>query len=310
MSCKSGPQTPQKSKLTDLRGGYESERGPSIPRTTVVRSERPCRFLLAAIAVTTLGLAALSRYHQNIFYELDFQPWRCHPFTHPTSKEYFPLSTLENILLSEPDASHTANWSYYYTSQNHFAGEGKAQGLWTKKKWEDFGIPETDIVKYNASISAPLFQRLALIDASEPLSPSVMYEAKLMEELPSDDPSEIRTPAFHGASTSGNVTAQFVYANFGRGQDYDDLERNNVSVKDKIVIVKYGMGYRAEKMTAAAERGAIGILTYTDPQLDGNITVGNGYKAYPDGLARPETCIERGAMGSIRKSLVLNPIRS
>jgi N-acetylated-alpha-linked acidic dipeptidase len=130
----------------------------------------------------------------------------------------------------------------------------------------------------------------------------VIYEAKLMEELPSDDPSEIRTPAFHGQSSSGNVTAQFVYANFGRGQDYDDLEQNHVDVKGIIAIVKYGIVYRGEKMSTAAKRGLVGILIYSDPQQDGNITEVHGYKAYPDGPARPETCIERGAIGSVRES--------
>lgn len=82
-----------------------------------------------------------------------------------------------------------------------------------------------------------------------------MYEAKLMEELPFNDPSEIRTPAFNGQSSSGNVTAQFVYANFGREQDYDDLEQNHVEFRGKIAIVKYGMVYRGAKMSTAAARG-------------------------------------------------------
>lgn len=209
---------------------------------------------------------------------------------------------METILKSEPSASHAAEWSYYCTSQSHLPGEGEVQCLLTKKKWEDFGIPKTEIVKYNASISTPVFQRLALLDTSEALSPSVIYEAKLMEALPLNDPSEIRTPAFHGQSSSGNVTAQFVFANFGRDQDYDDLEEKHVELRGKIAIVKYGMVWRGSKMSTAAERGLVGILTYSGPQEDGNITEGHGDKAYPDGPARPETCIERGSIGTVRKS--------
>jgi N-acetylated-alpha-linked acidic dipeptidase len=130
----------------------------------------------------------------------------------------------------------------------------------------------------------------------------VIYEAKLMEALPFNDPPEIRTPAFHGQSSSGNVTAQFVFANFGRDQDYDDLEQNHVEVRGKIAIVKYGMVWRGSKMSTAAERGLVGILTYSDPQEDDNITEGHGYKVYLDGPARPETCIERGSIGTVRKS--------
>lgn len=260
--------------------------------------------MLFVVAILIVALTALSRSSQCLFNQPISQLWRSHLFTSQAFRDVFPLSKLETILLSEPNASHAAQWSYYYTSQSHFPGEGKEQALWTKKKWEEFGIPETEIFKYNASRSVPVFQRLALIDTSEIPSPSVIYEAKLMEELPFNDPSEIRTPAFHGQSSSGNVTAQFVYANFGREQDYDDLEQSHVNVKGKIAIVKYGMIYRGEKMTTAAKRGLVGILTYSDPQQDGNITEGHGYKAYPDGPARPETCIERGSIGTIRKSPV------
>jgi hypothetical protein len=121
----------------------------------------------------------------------------------------------------------------------------------------------------------------------------------------SNDPSDIRTSAFHGQSSSGNVTARFVFANFGRPQDYDDLEQAQVEVTGKIAIVKYGVVFRGEKMTAAAKRGLVGILTYSDPQEDGNVTEGHGYKAYPYGPARPETCIERGSIGSVRESSCL-----
>ena len=301
MLCTSGSQTSRKAKPTDLHGCYEDDHDTHIP-TTALRWGSTRLFLFFAIAVSTVALTALSRFPQCIFCQPIFQPWRSHLFASPALKDGFPLSDLETILQSEPDASRAAEWSYYYTSQSHFPGEGKAQGLWTKKKWEEFGIPKTEIVKYNASIGVPVFQRLALIDTSETPSPSVMYEAKLMEELPFNDTSKIRTPAFHGQSSSGNVTAQFIYANFGREQDYDDLEQNHVEVKGKIAIVKYGLVWRGAKMSTAAKRGLVGIVVYSDPQLDGNITEGHGYKAYPDGPARPETCIERGQIGSIRES--------
>ncbi|KAG9230730.1 membrane transporter [Amylocarpus encephaloides] len=306
MQCTPGFQAPRKAKPTDLQGRHEIDQDTRI-LMMALRWKSRRHFLFFAIAVSTIALTALSRSPKGLFCQPIFQPWRSHLFASLTLKDGFPLSTLETILHSEPSAFRAADWSYYYTSQSHFPGEGKAQGLWTQKKWEDFGIPETEIVKYNAPISTPIFQRLALLDTSVTLSPSVIYEAKLMEELPFNDPSEIRTPAFHGQSSSGNVTAQFVYANFGRDQDYDDLEQNHVEVKGKIAIVKYGIVYRGTKMSTAAERGLVGILIYTDPQQDGNITEGHGFKEYPDGPARPETCIERGSIGTIRNASEGNP---
>ncbi|KAL7928728.1 hypothetical protein V8C35DRAFT_317384 [Trichoderma chlorosporum] len=306
MSSASGSRKSEKTRLADLQGDYEYN-GDIGNARTAFRLILTRRTLLLVLVITTVFLTALSRFPQGIFSLPGFRPCRPHPFAKPTLGDSFPPSDLESVLLSELDASRAADWSAYYTSESHFPGEGHSPALWTKKKWEEFGIPETEIVSYSAAISEPVFQRLALIDTSEPLSPSVMYEAKLMEELPEGDPSEIRTPAFHGGSASGNVTAQFVYANFGRAQDYDDLERHNVSVEGKIAIVKYGSVWRGEKMSTAAARGLVGVLTYTDPQQDGNITEGHGYKVYPDGPARPDSCIERGSIGSIHNASAGNP---
>jgi N-acetylated-alpha-linked acidic dipeptidase len=80
------------------------------------------------------------------------------------------------------------------------------------------------------------------------------------------------------------------------------LEKNYVEAKGKIAIVKYGMVYRGAKMSTVAERGLVRILIYTDPQQDGNITKGHGYKGYLDGPARPGAYIERGLIGLILES--------
>jgi N-acetylated-alpha-linked acidic dipeptidase len=46
----------------------------------------------------------------------------------------------------------------------------------------------------------------------------------------------------------------------------------------------------------AAERGAVGVLIYSDPRDDGSVTVENGYEPYPSGPARNPTAIQRGSV--------------
>jgi N-acetylated-alpha-linked acidic dipeptidase len=185
MLCASDSQTSREAKHTDTQELHGKDEDTPIPKTAL-RWKSSTHFVLIAIAVSTIALTALPRPPQCLFRSSMFHHWRSHLFTSPTLKDGFPLSTLETLLLSEPSASRAADWSFYYTSQSHLPGEGKAQGLWTKEKWEDFGIPETEIFRYKATISTPELQRLALIDISETSSPSVMHEAKLMEELPSN----------------------------------------------------------------------------------------------------------------------------
>ena len=115
-----------------------------------------------------------------------------------------------------------------------------------------------------------------------------------------------RIPTFHGYSASGNVTGQYVYINFGTYWDFEDLVNANVSLQGKIGIAKYGRNFRGLKTKRAQELGMIGIVMYTDPQEDGEVTELNGYKAYPEGPARQPSSVQRGSTQFLCKSLHLS----
>ena len=73
-----------------------------------------------------------------------------------------------------------------------------------------------------------------------------IFEASLSEDLldPSIDPTTDtiwRNHTFHGYSPGGNIThAKFVYANYGRPQDFKVLQKAGISVKNTIVVMRYG----------------------------------------------------------------------
>lgn len=104
-----------------------------------------------------------------------------------------------------------------------------------------------------------------------------------------DDPRV--TPAFNGASPSGDVTAEVVYANYGTPADFQKLADLGVDVKGKIALVRYGSNYRGIKVYDAQRAGAIGVLIYSDPADDG---YARG-DVYPKGPYRPATAVQRGA---------------
>ena len=95
--------------------------------------------------------------------------------------------------------------------------------------------------------------------------------------------------AFQG---DGDVTAPLVYVNFGMPDDYLDLARRGIDVRGKIVLVRYGAGWRGLKPKLAQEHGAIGCLIYSDPAQDG---YGDG-DPYPRGGARPAAGVQRGSV--------------
>lgn len=104
-----------------------------------------------------------------------------------------------------------------------------------------------------------------------------------------------RVPVFHGYSASGNVTAPVVYVNCGTYQDFDDLLKANVSLAGKIAIARYGLIFRGLKVKKAQELGMIGVILYSDPGEDGEMTEENGYAPYPEGPARQPSSVQRGS---------------
>jgi N-acetylated-alpha-linked acidic dipeptidase len=67
--------------------------------------------------------------------------------------------------------------------------------------------------------------------------------------------------------------------------DYDALERLGVSVKGKVVIARYGSGWRGLKPKLAQEHGAVGCIIYSDPRDDG-YSIDDVYPRAPRGRRR------------------------
>lgn len=208
---------------------------------------------------------------------------------------------LKQILLDTPDSKKAEEWSRYYTAGAHMAGQNYSQALWTKEKWESFGV-KSEITTYDVYLNRPVDHRLALLHKTEKKSGvtewKVAYEASLKEDVLDDDPTsglDNTIPTFHGYSASGNVTAPIVYVNYGTYQDFEDLIKANVSLKGKIAVARYGGIFRGLKVKRAQELGMIGAILYSDPGDDGDITEEKGLKQYPEGPARQPSSVQRGS---------------
>ncbi|MDQ2860216.1 MAG: M28 family peptidase [Pseudomonadota bacterium] len=122
------------------------------------------------------------------------------------------------------------------------------------------------------------------------------FTATLTEPAIPGDATSARTdgvlPAYLAYGGEGDVTAPMVYVNYGMPTDYEQLQRLGVDVKGKIVIVRYGAGWRGLKPKLAFEHGAVGAILYSDPADDG---YGAG-DAYPGGAFRPEHGVQRGSV--------------
>ena len=99
-------------------------------------------------------------------------------------------------------------------------------------------------------------------------------------------------PPYVAYQGDGDVTAPLVYVNYGMPDDYEALARRGIDVKGKIVIARYGGGWRGLKPKLAQEHGAVGCIIYSDPADDG-YAEGD---VYPKGGAGRRSGVQRGSV--------------
>lgn len=204
---------------------------------------------------------------------------------------------VKRSILLNTRAENIRENSLKYTAEPHLAGTNKELAEWTRDQLQSFGW-DAGIEEYEVYLNYPLDHALNLVDDNG----KVIYEASLEEDVLKEDPTtglRDRVPTFHGYSANGNVTAQFVYANYGEKGDYDlILEKTGDPdfFKGKIVITRYGGIFRGLKVKFAQDLGAKGVVIYSDPGDDSGITPENGYKTYPKGPARNPSSVQRGSV--------------
>lgn len=187
--------------------------------------------------------------------------------------------------------NHAGKWLRKYSSEEQLAGTNLGMVNWTVSKFQEFGL-DASIDEYDAYVSYPKDISLGLVKDNR-----TVYEASFVEDPVDEDPNTKHTrPAFLGYAASGNVTAQYVFCNYGTYEDFQQLEKMGVALSGKIAVVRYGEIFRGLKVKFAQDHGMAGVAIYSDPVDDGNVTVANGYMAYPDGPARNPSSIQRGSV--------------
>jgi N-acetylated-alpha-linked acidic dipeptidase len=165
----------------------------------------------------------------------------------------------------------------------HDRANAEASAAWLKSWGWDTRIEVFDVL-----YPTPIAETLELTGDAP-------FKATLSEPPISGEASSQVTgglPAYVAYAADGDVTAPAVYVNYGMPEDYLTLARMGVGVKGKIVIARYGGGWRGLKPKLAYEHGAVGCIIYSDPADDG---YGRG-DVYPKGAWRNEHGVQRGSV--------------
>lgn len=201
---------------------------------------------------------------------------------------------VEALARSIPSAESFARHLLYLTEEPHQTGTPRNMELadYVRDRFREYGLDE---VRFHDTPALMTYGRAASVEIVTP----VALKLKLGEDPVAgdkdsylyEDPGQV---PFHGYAPSGDVTAEVVYAGGGSPEDFAALDRLGVSVRGRIVVMRYSnpYSYRGYKLYQAESRGALGAIIYSDPAEDG---YARG-EVYPDGPWGPASHLQWGAI--------------
>ena len=201
-----------------------------------------------------------------------------------------PPVALERDFDAAVDPDEMRGWLQQMASEPNQVGSphDKANAEWELAQFKKFGW-DAHIETFEVLYPTPVSESVELLGEHP-------FRATLQEPPLSGDTSatakDPALPAYLAFQGDGDVTAPLVYVNYGMQDDYKALQRMGISVAGKIVLARYGGGFRGLKPRLAHEHGAVGCLIYSDPADDGYAVEA----PYPEGPARPSLGIQRGSV--------------
>jgi N-acetylated-alpha-linked acidic dipeptidase len=206
-------------------------------------------------------------------------------------RDFSRQAKVDQQFLAVPDPKLAQEELKTLTAVPHVAAskEDYDTALYVAAKFRAAGL-DTQIVPYKAWMNLPQEVFLQATNADGKVVMTGPTREHVDNDPYQDDPRVL--PAFNGSSPSCDLTADVVYVNYGRPEDFKKLDDMHVSVAGKIVLVRYGMNFRGVKVYLAQQREAAGVIIYSDPADDGYF---QGDK-YPRGPWRPDTGVQRGSV--------------
>src|SRR5471030_2323054 len=189
-----------------------------------------------------------------------------------------------------PQPSNIKETMRRMSARRHHVGSpyDKDNAEWLRDRFKEFGW-DAQIETFYVLFPTPKTRLLEMTSPSK-------FMAKLEEPAEAKDPTSNQKseqlPSYNAYSIDGDVRGPLVYVNYGRQQDYEELEKQGISVKGAIVIARYGHSWRGIKPKLAAEHGAIGCIIYSDPADDGYAVM----PVFPAGPMRPAPGVQRGSV--------------
>jgi N-acetylated-alpha-linked acidic dipeptidase len=201
-----------------------------------------------------------------------------------------PAPSWESRFRAIPEAATIGEYMKRLSARPHHVGSAydKDNADWMLARFKEWGW-DAQLESFTVLFPTP---KERVVELVAPTQFKALLEEPAIAIDPTSNQKTEQLPPFNAYSIDGDVTAPLVYVNYGRPQDYEDLDRRGISVRGAIVIARYGASWRGIKPKVAAEHGAVGCLIYSDPRDDGYFED----DVFPDGPMRNKNGVQRGSV--------------
>lgn len=188
-------------------------------------------------------------------------------------------STIQDNIKSE----NIKKYLRIFTAEPHIAGTdaNKKVAYAIANAWTEAGLEDVHTLPYEVLLSYPDFENPNSIVIQAPSGKEVFRSKGVSPVIIPDEQSgkcefyftqifyshKSFTDAGHqwlAYAGNGSVSAEVVYVNRGTENDFKNLKLMGVDVKGKIALMRYGHGFRGDKVYKAQLAGAIGAVLFSD----------------------------------------------
>lgn len=211
-----------------------------------------------------------------------------------SKRNWLSLSDVEDYVIKTVNAASIRAFLRHLTLQPHLGGsESEWQtAQWVADTWQQQGLDEVHMVPYQVFLSYPSTSKPNKVRLLDNLGHQMWVSDFKQKPLYAPEEFNPDLPfTFNAYGAAGNVRGPLVYVYYGTKEDYDFLASVGVNVSGTIILARYGKAFRANIAKMAEERGALGLLLFSDPSdyaPDGPDFV------YPNSYFMPPTAAQFG----------------
>ncbi|CAB3410348.1 unnamed protein product [Caenorhabditis bovis] len=201
-------------------------------------------------------------------------------------------------LLENINAENIKKYLRIFTQEPHLAGSdaNKKVAYAIANAWSEAGLDDVHTLSYEVLLSYPDFDIPNSVIIQDRYGKE-LFRSKGVSPVIIEDEQSGKHAGHQWLAYAGNgsVSAELVYCNRGTANDFKNLKLMGVDIKGKIALIRYGHGFRGDKVYKAQLNGAIGAILFSDPSdvaLDGT----SPKNVYPNTIWMPNEGVQRGSL--------------